>query len=383
VKIVDRLILKEMLGPVANSFFMFLMLVYTTTWLVRMTDWMVKGASMSLVVRSAVYSLPALATQCLPMALLLGTLLAFGRLSGDSENIALHAGGVSFWRVAKPVGVLGIVIAVITFTWNDTLVPWAQTQFLGLQREVMESLGSTNQPISYAVPRREGKGVDEWINIAGGYDAKSRSLLNVTILKMSEERERVGRPEVLVYAERVQARLAGGPMTDAVFMDGYVRYLRPDANGKIIDVNFELAESRSLPQNVGFGGRDFKRIIETGATDKWSMTFARMREKIQRDHQDGNFDTGVDEFNMWEKIWLPLASCIFGLVGAPLGVRPHRGNKTLGFGLAIVIIFLYWVTHNWMFQLAKGGAFSPMLAACTANIVGAIAAAVLMARTRQ
>lgn len=55
----------------------------------------------------------------------------------------------------------------------------------------------------------------------------------------------------------------------------------------------------------------------------------------------------------------------------------------MGFGMAMVIIFFYWVAHNWMFQLGKGGAVYPGLAAFTANILGIGAAIFLMSRTRQ
>jgi lipopolysaccharide export system permease protein len=113
------------------------------------------------------------------------------------------------------------------------------------------------------------------------------------------------------------------------------------------------------------------------------MSFAALRATIEAKRREGKTDLGADEVNLWEKIALPIAGAIFGLVGAPLGVRPQRGGKAMGFGIAIAIIFMYWLVHNGMFQFGKAGTVPPMLAAFTADILGTIAAVYLVARTRQ
>src|SRR2546421_3992910 len=102
MKLVDRLVWRDLLSPLLNSVLMFLMLLFTSAYLFKITDLLVKGAPFGLVAKVALYSLPSLLTQTLPMGFLLGTLLAFGRISGDSEHIALYASGVSFYRMVRP-----------------------------------------------------------------------------------------------------------------------------------------------------------------------------------------------------------------------------------------------------------------------------------------
>jgi lipopolysaccharide export system permease protein len=384
MKLVDRLIWRELLGPVVNSFFMFLVLLFTTAYLFKMTDWLVKGASMLLVAEAALYSLPVLVTQCFPMAMLLGCLLAFGRLSGDSEHVALFASGVSFYRIARPVAWMGLLLSILGFVWNETVVPPAQSRFYRLQRSALENIEATDHPIFYTVQREGGEGADEWVYIAGGYDAKQQVLRQVTILKMSDDPKHAGQPDIVVYAKRVKPG-ADPKGRDWQFFECYVRYLRPekegDRNSKLqADAYFDTIEPQALKVR---GGQSFKGVMEQGEQDNRRMTFRELRDKINNEHKNGDFNTGADEFNLWEKVSLPLASLIFGLVGAPLGVRPHRGSRTMGFGIAMVIIFFYWVTHNWMFQLGKGGTLPPLVAAFAANIAGIFAAVFLMARTRQ
>ncbi len=98
------------------------------------------------------------------------------------------------------------------------------------------------------------------------------------------------------------------------------------------------------------------------------------------DKQKGR-DTRSKEVNLYGKIALPLASFIFGIVGAALGLTTKRGaGKTVGFGMAIGIVFLYWVFYHSMFVVGTNGGLPPMLASFAADIVGAAVALVLAFR---
>src|SRR5205809_7787179 len=55
------------------------------------------------------FCLPRMLEMTIPMAILLGVLVGIGRLSTDSEIVALRASGVSYWKVLAPVLTLGVV----------------------------------------------------------------------------------------------------------------------------------------------------------------------------------------------------------------------------------------------------------------------------------
>jgi lipopolysaccharide export system permease protein len=379
VKIVDRLVLRELMGPLINSIFMFLVLLFTSAYLAKLTDLMVQGASFSVVARVGLLTVPLLLTQTLPMGMLLGTILAMGRLSGDSEHIALYACGVSFYRVARPVAVMGACVGLAAVAWNETIVPPATQEMYRLQQSVIENLRATTNPLRYDIKKKGSEEIDEIIYIHGGYDPRAKALRHVNIIKMSETQP--GTPEVHVYAQRAVARDAKG--LDWDFYGAYVKYLRPDKNQKFrAETYYERVSTRYLPENVRLG-RDFKGIMQADITDNRRLTFRQLRDKIKEKRAKGDETYQADEFDLWSKISLPLASLIFGLVALPLGVRPQRGNKTMGFGIAISIIFIYWVVHQWMYQVAKGGQIEPAVAAFAANGIGLLAAVFLIARTRQ
>jgi len=215
----------------------------------------------------------------------------------------------------------------------------------------------------------------------GGYDPRARELRQVSILLMSENPEQHGQPSTLIYADRVVAHDEKGLNAD--FYDVYVRYFDVDRTmRRQTDAWYASTKSRALGSNIRFD-RDFRGVPEPQITDNRIRSFASLRAAIEEKRRVGKTDLGGDEVNLWEKVAFPVAAIIFGMVGAPLGVRPQRGSKAMGFGVAIGIIFIYWLIHNGMFQFGKGGTLPPLFAAFAANIAGAIAALVLVARTRQ
>ncbi|MNY81000.1 putative permease YjgP/YjgQ family protein [compost metagenome] len=68
------------------------------------------------------------------------------------------------------------------------------------------------------------------------------------------------------------------------------------------------------------------------------------------------------------------------LVGAPLGLRPNRSSSSIGLGLSILIIFVYYVAMFTFMALGQSGHLPPVLAAWMPNILGATLGLGLIAR---
>ncbi len=386
MKMVDRLVLRDLIGPLINSVLMFLMVLFAATYLFSLTELLASGIPLLTVGRIALYGVPMLMTQTLPMGMLLASLLTLGRLSGDSEHIALFAGGISFYRMVRPLAWVGLLVSVIAFVWDEVVVPPATRAFLSLKREVTEGLVTTGKPLTYNVMKDDH--VDEFVTIDGGYDPKARLFRKVTILKMSDDPDRRGKADFYIEAERARPN-SGDPKGLDWYYEGVRPVdLRPHAK-YMVDTVIASMTTRSLKSTLGADvgmGKSFTGVLQAQKRDNRSMTFQELRDKIREERANGKQeaqDIGADEVDLWGKISTPLASLVFGLVGAPLGIRPQRGSKAMGFGVAIGIIFLYWVAYNWLYQLGKGGALPPLAASFAPNVIGVIAAILLISRTRQ
>jgi lipopolysaccharide export system permease protein len=68
-------------------------------------------------------NLPQTAFELLPIGALIGSLMGLGHLASGSELVVTRASGVSVWRIAWPVGLAGLTLAVIMFGIGEYAAP--------------------------------------------------------------------------------------------------------------------------------------------------------------------------------------------------------------------------------------------------------------------
>ncbi|MDE2125458.1 MAG: LptF/LptG family permease [Armatimonadetes bacterium] len=381
LRLVDRLVAIDLIGPFVNGFFMFLVLVFAAAYLPQATDLIVKGASTGAVLKLIVFKLPSVTAQTFPMAMLLAGLLSFGRISADREAVALFAAGCSFPRMIRGVILAGVVVSVVAFFWNDIVVPPASTAFWNLQQQVVSHYFKSTQPLAFSFDYPDGAGVEEYVTVARGWDPKTKTIRGVTILKYADARGRHGEPQVIVYCDRAVARDALG--LDWTYYNGYaVAPWRDPKTGLWRYPEFgRFAQTKTLADNAAIR-KPFGEIPGAGTDDPDRLTFAQLRARAAEDTRSGELSKARgEEVNLYGKIALPIASLIFGVVGAALGLNTTRGGgRTVGFGLAIFIVFIYWAFYHAMFVIGNGGRLPPMLASFLADIIGAVVGAILTLR---
>jgi lipopolysaccharide export system permease protein len=89
----------------------------------RLGDLLGKGLPWGVIVEVFALSIPFIVAMTLPMAGLVAVLYATSRLAADSEVTALRAGGISLWRILRPLLVAGAALTVIAFAFSDHVLP--------------------------------------------------------------------------------------------------------------------------------------------------------------------------------------------------------------------------------------------------------------------
>src|SRR3990172_7984630 len=100
--ILDRYVIREILPP-----FFLSLLLFTQPVMQYAEALLAKGVPTADVLRIIWTLVPQALGLSIPVALLVGLLVALGRLSGDREAVAFLACGVSLWRLLRPVAILG------------------------------------------------------------------------------------------------------------------------------------------------------------------------------------------------------------------------------------------------------------------------------------
>src|SRR5947207_13128304 len=95
-----------------------------------------KGLPTSVIIEVFLLSVPFIVAVTLPMAVLVSVLHVFTRLAGDNEITALQAGGVSVTRLVAPVLAGATGVALLSFLWNDQLLPRPNHAPRNLQEDI-------------------------------------------------------------------------------------------------------------------------------------------------------------------------------------------------------------------------------------------------------
>lgn len=371
MKRLDFLILKEIVGPWLFGVALFGCLLFAATWLNRVTEYVSKGLPGEMVWQFAILLLPAILVQTFAMSSLLGSLLAFGRLSSDSEIVAIRASGVSLFRIIAPVAGFSLAVAGLAFGLNEIYVPMAAKRSQVLMNEIAKKLDG-NALESTVMPIRKN-GVLEAMVVAKDFSPDARSLRGVSVISYDKE----GSPTAYLYAAQMEFtspellekgegwRLTGG--AQMLTADGSQRTVVMEAwPEKFASPNFSPSDilSRNLRTFETLSMRELGQIVAEGKNDP------SIRPRDLRNY----------EYGYWNKMALPMAAFIFGTLGAALGIRNHRTGTASGFALAVAIIFGYFTIANFMNVWAKNGLVPPYVASFSPIAIGLVASVIIIWR---
>ena len=102
------------------------------------------------------------------------------------------------------------------------------------------------------------------------------------------------------------------------------------------------------------------------------LTIKELRHQIKA-YKAAYTNSNKLEMEMYQRFTIPLASFVFALVGAPLGLQKQRSSSSIGFGISILIIFIYYGVMTFAGALGKGGALPTWMAAMIPDTLGIIA----------
>jgi lipopolysaccharide export system permease protein len=352
----DRLILSEVVAPFIGSALLFTGLFFAAGELVRYAEYLQKGESWVVVAQLMALTLPGVIALTFPMAILLATLLGFGRLSGDSEIIALFAAGISFERIMIPVAVFGLFISFIGLWFNNQIVPAASRGRNVIIDRVKNQGGGNVLSTTRLTADLRDKATGELlylVHIEGAANLASGKLERVGIQTWDN-----GRMTGALYAP------------EATWVIGTKKWILKDA----VAVGLNPDGSAAV---MGFGGvRTQEKELETpddlaafaGRPEDIDTSQLRARAALLR---KGGYTDRAREFEVEvaKRNAMPFSSFAFALVGAPLGVRPSRQGKGLGFGLSVIVTFFYWIGLQVCSVIGRGGGLPADIALMLPNVV--------------
>ena len=124
IPIIDRWLLGQLLPPLIFSISAFTVVSLSVGVMIDLIRKIVEyGLPFQLALQIMFLKLPSFLVLSFPMSVLLSTLLAYSKLSSNSEILALRSLGIKTSRMIIPALVLSIFMTGLTFYFNNSLVP--------------------------------------------------------------------------------------------------------------------------------------------------------------------------------------------------------------------------------------------------------------------
>jgi LPS export ABC transporter permease LptF/LPS export ABC transporter permease LptG len=348
----DRYMIKDLapsfaLAVCVLTFFLVIDRVYQLTDLV-----ITKSVPFHFVLGLLLFMLPGVLTLTVPMALLVSVLLVGGRLAGDLEVVALKASGVSPLRLFRPFLGVGILVCGAVAVLTLLIAPAASGAFQNQLFQILQTKATTGI--------KERTFTASFSQMVMYVDDISASQVALRGLLVSDERDaklsriivaREGRLFSDAKNRRVTMRFIDGSVSETD--TGDPRRFRLTAFS-LYDLNLPLDN----PQ----------RAAERIEKPEKEMPLSVLRETIAELKRQGQIVTPF-QVELHKRFSLPVAALVFILVGFPLGIRTHRGGRTLALGSSLAVVAAYYVIHTFLEGLALRGRMPAAVAMWLPNAI--------------
>lgn len=412
--VLSRYVLREHVAPFLFSFAVIIFLLVVDMILITLDRILGKGVPAGVVMELFVLNLAWMVALAVPMAVLVSTLMAFGRLSSDGEITAMRALGVSLFQVVRPVLAVGVLLTLFMLWFNDQVLPEANHRARTLATDIHRKKPSV------AFADLAGVVVDNFADyriLFDQVDKQGRMMQNVKVYHFDGSPYPVtiqaDSGQVLLHEETDQAylNLLGGALHRIDEEDPFVQIETKfeQAHLKLGDAGKQLSRSSSAYRNdreMGIGmmqeriQRNEKEIVEsvnevsehTGAIfeallmGEGKTDLASVRSVIGRVEANHRIAAHkIREANrlrveVHKKFSIPAACVAFVLVGMPLGIRVRGRSPAIGASLSIGFFLMWWIFLIGGEKLADRGIVAPWLAMWAPNLVTLLIGGIMTAR---
>ena len=274
-----------------------------------------RGLGGDAVLQIAFFQVIPLLTLVFPLAVLMGVLVALGRLGADLEILVLETLGVRATRLAGPIGLFALVMSLVCLWLSLVATPWASRSL----DEALTALSREN-PAAQMRPGKSNR-FGDWRLEAREVSARGDKMKSV-LLWMPDFGD-----TVFAKSGTLTANADGG--IDMALRDGRV-LLEPDEGPRHIE--FERLEA-TLPDSDQTIERDSDETIK-------GLTLAQLSAKADRQVARGKrYPHALVEWH--HRLSTPVTALIFGLIAIPLFLTRKEYSRSAGgiWGLATIIAY--------------------------------------------
>ncbi len=306
-------------------------------------------AGFGTIAMAIVLLIPFVLVFALPMGMLTAALLTFGRFSADQELTAVRASGVSLVALISPILLLSVALSGLSAMINMEISPQCRVAYKKLLFEMgVKRLGAFLQEKTYI---KDFPGLIVYVDSVDGPNLKDVLIYKLegetveSYIRASEGKLEVDRKSNLIKVQLTDSWRVGlvdlgegkpAPVPVFIGESFYTNSLPTGAHAalkpKLTDMTFaQLREElRSMERRI------------TAPVPLQKMPTEALREKLRELVQQRDELTLPIKVQIHRQLSFSFACIGFTLVGIPLGIRAHRRETTVGIGIALILVLVYY-----------------------------------------
>ena len=407
MKILERYILKENFKPFIVSLIVatFVMLLDKIIDLLNLI--IEKKLDILTIVSIFSLSLPFMLALTIPMAVLLASIMSFGRLSVDNELVAFKSCGINIYTLMRPTVIVALLLSFFMVYFNNEILPDTNHNLKNLMIKA-----NYRRPITAIVPGT--------FNTMKNYTIYAKERIDEELYGIIiYDRESSKFPQTIT-AERGNIILSnGGNSLKAILYNGqrhewdmktpetylvntFKRFVLnlPDLGYKFNEQDSDYRGDRELSSkamNEIIRNRKLeissvkdeineldKEIsilkADTLVTDiesahnlqKNKQKLKKLNNKLNlRKDKISKLDRDINKYSVeiHKKYAIAFACLIFVLIGAPVGMMTRTSGVGMAFSVSSLVFLVYYGTLTLGEELADKGHISPFIAMWISNII--------------
>ena len=409
-KLLERYLMKELVSP-------FFVTLFTVTFVLLLDEIMdlmrliiEKDLDFFTVIQIFSLALPFLLALSIPMSVLMATIISFGRLSTDSEIIAIKSGGINIFKIVRPIYLLALLLSFFMIYFNNSILPETNHKFSNIRLEI-----SMKKPMKIITP-------GEYIQF-GKYTVFVKSTTEDEMQGIIiYDRTDVKFPKTIVANRGRIVPMDEGISLKAILFNGEMHERDSKVASKYTITSFDefTLNITGLDQKIDIGTRENRseremssRQLVAGIKQDIDLIEARksssvqlkeeivtLQAKLKNDPDNrmipkkigakrNKININKQELRYSEerirsykveyhkKYALAFACLIFAMMGIPLGIMTKSSGIGTAFSVSAVIFLIYYVSLIGGERLADKGYVDPGLAMWISNILFSVVAIVL------
>tara|TARA_Y100000590_G_scaffold190409_2_gene216724 strand:+ start:38904 stop:40268 length:1365 start_codon:yes stop_codon:yes gene_type:complete len=397
MKLVTRYILREHFLPFFYALLIVIFLLFTNFLLRAVDRFLGKGLPLNIILEYLLLNTAWIMALAAPVAVLVATLMAFGRFSEDNEITALRSSGISFTRILWPALAFSAFVALPLMVFNNSVLPHMNHDARMLARDIYRKRPDLNveagyfiddlPQYSFIVKGKRGEryqdvhiyGKDRTVTQTsiradeGSFKPLDDAIL-VTLYRgeihevevknyQNYRRIQFDRHRIIIPADDLMLRrretgsrsdreMNIDMMTDKI--EGYKERIMA-IEKRIVDEFETTFPGSEIPETIDelMSLLELKRTEERAETVSdpnrpysFSQNLESLATRVRTDYQmKTGYERSINRYvvEIHKKFSLPAACIVFVLVGAPLGIMTRKGGLFTAIVLSFGFVLLYYL----------------------------------------